>query len=94
MILEVYLATCGKEDIIAVVLQIPMALILLVLVMGLLVTGLLVTRRERQTPTEASKAVLRKFGPQRIKFAHLEIRTLRSLSNESEYFVSDSTGTR
>jgi hypothetical protein len=38
MILEVYLATYGKEDIIAGVLQIPMALILLMLVIGLLVT--------------------------------------------------------
>jgi hypothetical protein len=52
VLLEVYLATYGKEDIIAGVLQIPMALILLALVIGLLVT-----RRERQIPTEASKAV-------------------------------------
>jgi len=38
VILEVYLATYEKEDIIAGVLQIPMALILLMLVIGLLVT--------------------------------------------------------
>ena len=38
MILEVYLATYGREDIIAGALQIPMALILLMLVIGLLVT--------------------------------------------------------
>jgi hypothetical protein len=38
VILEVYLATYGKEDIIAGVLQIPVALILFMLAIGLLVT--------------------------------------------------------
>jgi len=38
VILEVYLATYGKEDIIAGALQIPMALVLLMLVIGLIVT--------------------------------------------------------
>jgi len=52
VLLEVYHATYGKEDIIAPLLIIPLALILLVLVIGLLVTT-----RERQTPTEASKTV-------------------------------------
>lgn len=52
VILEVYLATYGKEDIIAAVLRIPMGLILLMLVIGLLVT-----RRAHYTPVETSKAV-------------------------------------
>ena len=38
VVLEVYLATYGKEDIIASMLQLPMASILLGLVIGFLVT--------------------------------------------------------
>ncbi len=38
VVLEVYLATYGKEDIIASMLQLPMASILLGFVIGLLVT--------------------------------------------------------
>ena len=52
VILEVYLATYGKEDIVAAVLRIPMGLILLMLIIGLLVT-----RRAHHTPVETSKAV-------------------------------------
>jgi hypothetical protein len=52
VLLEVYHATYGRDDII-----LPGLIFILAPLLLALLIGLLVTRRERHTPTEASKAV-------------------------------------